>query len=535
MEAFPRYLWGPPPPYSQPTSTENIVLTGSPGHQQNPPTLSAMQGNAHIFSSPNHRPPTLADLMRGPGSPTTNTLSSPSDNSEVMNSPNHIPRPPRGRHKAGNENTETLGSSSSLPSRHRIRRLPLGHVKSLGDVTEQKHDESLEVLFCDGKEISSLDKFHSQGDIPHKDCLLSNKHIKSISDPKSVYANGKSEQESELYFADVSSCVSVRQDGEDVLYYSEPTSSASQQTPSPSEKEAQDLNHLYEHVRDREETESHHTSDDTMIVHSSPSENSIGTEMENTYSIVSPLTDVSSTSPMVTDTDAYSCYTAGPSPVSPNPQRESNTQNLNFENHQINDLQLLQRLHHHHHHHRHPLSSSHQTKQNRGTRSQGNDNDISCPEIEAEQCYETIQGDTRDVQTPVSPPKSFSSDSRDSLNSDLNGNISHSQGGLHQGRSSTNSNIAQISRPHRSNLSLPLRRVLSSSDSTEVVGIETTPTPDTEMQSLDQQGRPSSSGGNRRNGNNERHSYHSSEPTTPAERRLHSVHDLLFTLKSVNV
>ncbi|XP_042205341.1 uncharacterized protein LOC121854693 isoform X2 [Homarus americanus] len=548
QEAFPRYMWGPPPPYSQPTSAENLAMQMSPHHHPNSPTSpTALQGLVAqaIRSSPARRPPTLADLMNGPASPTSNTLSSPSDDSEMLSSPSQNQRVTRGRHKGGpTEQGGTLGGSSSLPSRHRNRRLPLGHVKSLGDVNEHKHDEPLEVLFCDGKDIAPLDKFQSQADVPRE--AYRTKHIKSISDPKVVYTSGKMEQESELYFADVSSCISVRQDGDEMLYYSEPTSSASQNTPSPSDKEILDasLNHTYEQVREKDDDSSHHASDDTMIVHTSSSDHSLAAETENTYSVVSPLTDMSSTSPMITDTDAYSCYTpttSGPSPSSPSqrdntPSTPQSTFNQNLTLHSIRQLHPLHPLHPLHHiHHIHP-----------GGRTHHNDNDplpsqlSECQdgEAEAEHCYETLPGCDGDAAATPIPSNSIEPQqevpSRLPDASDLNGNVTLTEAIVHMGPSLTDSSASShptSSRPSRANLSLPLRRVLSSSNANADEITEDTPTPDSEMVSLDQ-GR---SGGGRRPGGGERISYHSSEPNTPAERRIHSVQDLLYTLKSVNV
>ncbi|XP_066969446.1 uncharacterized protein [Macrobrachium rosenbergii] len=545
QEAFPRYMWGPPPPYSQPTSSENLAMQMSPHHHPNSPTSpSAIQGLVAqaIRSSPAHRPPTLADLMHGPASPTSNTLSSPSDDSEILSSPSQNQRLTRSRHKViTNDPGGTLGGSSSLPSRHRTRRLPLGHVKSLGDVNEHKHDEPLEVLFCDGKDIAPLDKFHSQADLQHDG--YRSKHIKSISDPKVVYTSGKMEQESELYFADVSSCVSVRQDGEETLYYSEPTSSASQNTPSPSDKEVLEatLNHTYEQVREKDDDSSHHASDDTMIVHTSSSDHSLAAETENTYSVVSPLTDMSSTSPMITDTDAYSCYTpttSGPSPSSPS-QRDitpSTPQafNHNLAIHPLRQLHPLHPLHPLHHiHHIHP------------GKTHINDNDPvptqpseqPTVEVEIEHCYETLPG--CEAEASITAPSASTSLEQEGAPShlpdasDLNGNVTVTEAIVHMGASmadSSNPNSSSTTRPSRANLSLPLRRVLSSSNANAEVITEDTPTPDSEMVSVDQ-GR--NQGGARRAG--ERISYHSSEPNTPAERRIHSVQDLLFTLKSVNV
>ena len=313
----------------------------SPSHGTN---IQSPMHNAHgtpIAMSPMHRPPTLADLIRGSTtSPSVQRMCSP-NNSDILNSPGHIlSRPPRARHKCGGDTLVTSGEgvgdtafdgTNSLPLRHRARRLPLGHVKSLGDVTENKHDESLEVIFCDGKEISSLDKIQSE----IRDQKTTTKHLKSVSDPKSVYSIGKVEPESEIYFADVSSCVSLRPEGEEVMYYSDPTSSGSHQYSmqqqlyhDPSLNYMGNMassissSHMYEQVSeglDEDETGSHHTSDDTMIVHTSSSDHSIAgdteaLDTENTYSVISPGTDLSTTSPMVTDTDAYSCYT----PITPN-------------------------------------------------------------------------------------------------------------------------------------------------------------------------------------------------------------------------
>lgn len=546
QEAFPRYMWGPPPPYSQPTSSENLAMQMSPHHHPNSPTSpTALQGlvSQAIRSSPAHRPATLADLMHGPASPTSHTLSSPSDDSEILSSPSQNQRATRSCHKGGpGEQGGTLGGSSSLPSRHRARRLPLGHVKSLGDVNEHKHDEPLEVLFCDGKDIAPLDKFQSQADVPRES--YRSKHIKSISDPKVVYTSGKVEQESELYFADVSSCISVRQDGDEMLYYSEPTSSASQNTPSPSDKEVLDasLNHTYEQVREKDDDSSHHASDDTMIVHTSSSDHSLAAETENTYSVVSPLTDMSSASPMITDTDAYSCYTPntpGPSPSSPSqrdntPSTPQSTFNHNLTLHSIRQLHPLHPLHHLHHiHHIHP-----------GGRTRLNDNDPLPSndrpegEVETEHCYETLPGcDADSAATPASstsvePQQEVPSRLPDA--SDLNGNVTLTEAIVHTGPSVADTsapNVPTSTRPSRANLSLPLRQVLSSSNASADEITEDTPTPDTEMVSLDQ-GRGA---GGRRAAAGERITYHSSEPNTPAERRIHSVQDLLFTLKSVNV
>lgn len=544
QEAFPRYMWGPPPPYSQPTSSENLTMQMSPHHHPNSPTSpTALQGLVAqaMRSSPAHRPPTLADLMHGPASPTSNTLSSPSDDSEVLSSPAQNQRPGRSRHKGGAaDQGGTLGGSSSLPSRHRTRRLPLGHVKSLGDVNEHKHDEPLEVLFCDGKDITPLDKFHTQADVQREG--YRSKHIKSISDPKVVYTSGKMEQESELYFADVSSCVSVRQDGDETLYYSEPTSSASQNTPSPSDKDILDasVNHTYEQVREKDDDSSHHASDDTMIVHTSSSDHSLAAETENTYSVVSPLTDMSSTSPMITDTDAYSCYTpttSGPSPSTPSqreitPTTPQSTFNHNLTLHPLRQLHPLHPLHPVHHiHHIHP-----------GGRTHVNDNDLPQSaepdgDQEVEHCYETLPGCEADsASAPVTSASMETQQEASPLQdaSDLNGNVTLTEAIVHMGPSLTDSAIPSLpsaSRPSRANLSLPLRRVLSSSNAHTEEATEDTPTPDAEMLSLEQ-GR---SAGGRRSGGGERMSYHSSEPNTPAERRIHSVQDLLFTLKSVNV
>ncbi|XP_037787356.1 uncharacterized protein LOC119582917 [Penaeus monodon] len=544
QEAFPRYMWGPPPPYSQPTSSENLTMQMSPHHHPNSPTSpTALQGLVAqaIRASPAHRPPTLADLMHGPASPTSNTLSSPSDDSEVLSSPAQNQRPGRSRHKGGTaDQGGTLGGSSSLPSRHRTRRLPLGHVKSLGDVNEHKHDEPLEVLFCDGKDITPLDKFHTQADVQREG--YRSKHIKSISDPKVVYTSGKMEQESELYFADVSSCVSVRQDGDETLYYSEPTSSASQNTPSPSDKDILDasVNHTYEQVREKDDDSSHHASDDTMIVHTSSSDHSLAAETENTYSVVSPLTDMSSTSPMITDTDAYSCYTpttSGPSPSTPSqremtPTTPQSTFNHNLTLHPLRQLHPLHPLHPVHHiHHIHP-----------GGRTHVNDNDLPQSaepdgDQEVEHCYETLPGCEADsASTPVTSTSMETQQEASPMTdaSDLNGNVTLTEAIVHMGPSLTDSAIPSLpsaSRPSRANLSLPLRRVLSSSNAHTEEVAEDTPTPDTEMLSLEQ-GR---SAGGRRSGGVERMSYHSSEPNTPAERRIHSVQDLLLTLKSVNV
>lgn len=554
QEAFPRYMWGPPPPYSQPTSSENIaVLQSSPHHHPlSPNSPIALQGMVapSMRNSPGHRPATLADLMNSPSSPTSNTLSSPSDDSEVVSSPVHAQRPTRGRHKVGTPETGggVLGGSSSLPSRQRaMRRLPFGsHVKSLGDVTEHKHNEPLEVLFCDGSDIKPLDTFHSDNNIQNSEDYH-DKHIKNIIDSRVMYNNIKMEQESELYFADVSSCVSIRQDGDETLYYSEPTSSASQMTPSPSDKELADtvMNHTYEQVREKDDDSSHHASDDTMIVHTSSSNHSLaGTaETENTYSIVSPNTeDLSSASPMVTDTDAYSCYTpvthatTGPSPTTP-----------------INQNLAARPLHQHFPlHPLHPLHHMQQQQAGVGRLTQVNDNEVLTPttglgDNESEHCYETLPGETNLVHSSavtVAPPtthaKTNSVDghsisrhpSQD--NSDLNGNVTLTEAIVHMNPSITESLSSNIStattRMSRANLSLPLRQIVSSSNSHIESGqFEETPTPDAEMLSLEQTRNP----GSRRA--SERISYHSSEPNTPSERRIHSVQDLLYTLKSVNV
>ncbi|KAK7085157.1 hypothetical protein SK128_002839 [Halocaridina rubra] len=536
QDAFPRYMWGPPPPYSQPTSSENLALQISPHHHPNMPASSAFQGvvTQAMHASPAHRPATLADLMQGPASPTSNTLSSPSDDSEILSSGSQNQRLVRSRYKAvTTEHSGMLGTSSSLPSRHRMRRLPLGHVKSLGDVNEHKLDEPLEVLFCDGKDITSLDKFHSQADLPHD--MYRTKHIKSISDPKVMYTSGKMEQESELYFADVSSCVSIRQDGEDMLYYSEPTSSGSQNTPSPNDKEVLEgaLNHTYEQVREKDDDSSHHASDDTMIVHTSSSDHSLAAETENTYSIVSPLTDMSSTSPMITDTDAYSCYTpttSGPSPSSPS-QRDitpSAHQTLN-QNLAIHPLRQLHPLH--------PLHAVHHIHPGHAGKVRLNDNDpISSQcisQADVEHCYETLpdrdsEAITRTQGASVSL-KHEDAPSHLSDASDLNGNVTVTEAIVHMGASvAEGSNLAN-KRPSRANLSLPLHRGMSSSNTqNDIIKVESS-NPDSEMLSLDQ----IRSQGGRRIG--ERISYHNSEPNTPADRRIHSVQDLLFTLKSVNV
>ncbi|XP_045128097.1 uncharacterized protein LOC123514327 isoform X2 [Portunus trituberculatus] len=550
QEAFPRYMWGPPPPYSQPTSSENLAMQMSPHHHPNSPTspqgLHGLMAQA-LRSSPAHRPATLADLMHGPASPTSNTLSSPSDDSEIMSSPSQNQRVTRGRHKGSpGDQGGTLGGSSSLPSRHRSRRLPIGHVKSLGDVNEHKHDEPLEVLFCDGKDITPLDKFQSQADVP-RDAYRS-KHIKSISDPKVVYTTGKNEQESELYFADVSSCISVRQDGDEMLYYSEPTSSASQNTPSPTDKEGLDatVNHTYEQVREKDDDSSHHASDDTMIVHTSSSDHSLAAETENTYSVVSPLTDMSSTSPMITDTDAYSCYTpttSGPSPSSPSqrdntPSTPQTTYNHNLSLHSIRQLHPLHPLHPLHHiRHIHPSGRSH-LNDNESIPPQLSD----CPEgeLETEHCYETLPGCTDDPAASTGSPTSTSEPCQEGTThsadaSDLNGNVTLTEAVVHMGPSVMDGSVSgsQTSRASRANLSLPLRRVLSSSNTNTEETAEDSPTQDSEMVPVDQN---RSSGGRRgATGGGERLSYHSSEPNTPAERRIHSVQDLLFTLKSVNV
>lgn len=550
QEAFPRYMWGPPPPYSQPTSSENLAMQMSPHHHPNSPTspqgLHGLMAQA-LRSSPAHRPATLADLMHGPASPTSNTLSSPSDDSEIMSSPSQNQRVTRGRHKGSpGDQGGTLGGSSSLPSRHRSRRLPIGHVKSLGDVNEHKHDEPLEVLFCDGKDIAPLDKFQSQADVP-RDTYRS-KHIKSISDPKVVYTTGKNEQESELYFADVSSCISVRQDGDEMLYYSEPTSSASQNTPSPTDKEALDatVNHTYEQVREKDDDSSHHASDDTMIVHTSSSDHSLAAETENTYSVVSPLTDMSSTSPMITDTDAYSCYTpttSGPSPSSPSqrdntPSTPQTTYNHNLSLHSIRQLHPLHPLHPLHHiRHIHPSGRSH-LNDNESIPPQLSD----CPEgeLETEHCYETLPGCTDDPAASTGSPTSTSEPCQEGTThsadaSDLNGNVTLTEAVVHMSPSVMDGSVSgsQTSRASRANLSLPLRRVLSSSNTNTEEVAEDSPTQDSEMVPVDQN---RSSGGRRgATGGGERLSYHSSEPNTPAERRIHSVQDLLFTLKSVNV
>ncbi|KAK3861719.1 hypothetical protein Pcinc_032337, partial [Petrolisthes cinctipes] len=549
QEAFPRYMWGPPPPYSQPTSSENLAMQMSPHHHPNSPSSPAgMPGmmTQAIRSSPAHRPATLADLMHGPTSPTSNTLSSPSDDSEMLSSPSQNQRLTRGRHKGSPEEGVTLGGSSSLPSRHRSRRLPLGHVKSLGDVNEHKGDEPLEVLFCDGKDITPLDKFQSEADVP-RDSYPGSKHIKSISDPKAVYTcSGKTEQESELYFADVSSCISVRQDGDEMMYYSEPTSSASQHTPSPSDKEALEhaLNHTYEQVRDKDDDSSHHASDDTMIVHTSSSDHSLAAETENTYSVVSPLTDLSSTSPMITDTDAYSCYTptttSGPSPSSPG-QREhqaSTPQASYNHNHPLHTMRQLHPLHplHHIHHLHHPGGGR-------------NDNE---GVAEGEHCYETLPGShehpigpTPDSAPPTSSlvtPSNSHPDAQQAIclpdASDLNGNVTLTEAIVHMSPSDSSSQNPTNTRASRANLSLPLRRVLSSNTSAEEVP-QDSPTPDAEMVSLEQaRGGNGRRGGERsegRGGGERAAAYHTSEPTTPADRRMHPVQDLLFTLKSVNV
>ena len=359
-DAFPGYLWGPPPPYSQPTSTENIpsvtAMANSPTSPNNNSAEATSPVHRHdgtpIIISPAHRPPTLADLIRGSaGNTPVRSINSPNEGSEIISSPVHLlSRPPRARHKGSNENMVSNGTvnivdsnfdgTNSLPLRHKRKRIPIGHVKSSGDVTEDKNDESLEVLFCDGKELVPLDKLHKE--------LIESKvnaeHLKTISDSKSTYGVGKVEPESEIYFADVSSCVSQRPEGE-VMYYSDPTSSGSQQYSQqqvyqdPSQHYVQNLSssisssHMYEQVREEEEgeeNESHHTSDDTMIVHTSSSEHSMAgdtdaVDTENTYSIISPATDFSSPSPMVTDTDTYSCY----APVIANTSAVNNCQNKN--------------------------------------------------------------------------------------------------------------------------------------------------------------------------------------------------------------
>ncbi|CAL4069111.1 unnamed protein product [Meganyctiphanes norvegica] len=564
QEAFPRYMWGPPPPYSQPTSSENIaVLQSSPHHHpispNNPILLQGMMPPS-MHHSPAHRPATLADLMNSPSSPTSNTLSSPSDDSEIVSSPVHAQRPTRDRHKIGTHEPGgggVLGGSSSLPSRHRaMRRLPFGgHVKSLGDVTEHKHDEPLEVLFCDGSEMKPLDTFHSDNNVQNIDDFHS-KHIKSLSDPKVIYNNLKMEQESELYFADVSSCVSIRQDGDETLYYSEPTSSASQMTPSPSDKELADavINHTYEQVREKDDDSSHHASDDTMIVHTSSSNHSLsGTaETENTYSIVSPNTeDLSSTSPMVTDTDAYSCYTpvtpASTGPLSTTPM------NQNLAVHPLHQHFPLHPLHPLHHLQHQQAGSGRGTQVNDNellTHTTGMTRDLHHPlggDNESEHCYETLPGENNLVHSSsanVVPPTSHTTTSSvdghtvschpSQDNSDLNGNMTLTEAIVHMNpsitESSPNLSSTTTTRLSRANLSLPLRQIVSSSNSQiESSQFEVTPTPDTEMVSLEH----TRNGGSRRA--SERTSYHSSEPNTPSERRIHSVQDLLYTLKSVNV
>ncbi|KAB7506594.1 hypothetical protein Anas_00880 [Armadillidium nasatum] len=484
LEAFSRLMWDPPPPYSQPASQENLSALPSSPHSPSSPqdTHHAFQ----VISTPSRRPHTLSDLIRGAPPVSSTGISSPSNATDPSCSPAHFPHLKDG--------ACVLGSTGSLPLNHRMRRLPLGHVKSLGDVTEAAR-ESLEAIFCDGKELSSLEKLSSHSDVAQRLLALKARHLKGGSDPRNVY--GKGEQESELYFADVSSCVSLRQDDkDDTLYYSEPQKE---------DKESIELeaNHVYERVRcydegDEEEEEedvgSHHTSDDTMIVHTSSS--------ENTYSVTSPLTDHSSTSPMATDTDAYSSYQA-PSPKCASQNEEvGNLNNIQSRRRQQTQQQQQPK--------RLPSQSRYQPPQVSGHSPRYNDNELGDEDRE-EPRYESIPGgDQKQMPTASNNPVFVAP-------SDLNGNVALSTG-HHEGP-------VVVRQAQRTNLSLPLRRVIPSTTE-EAVGTHSL-SPENDASPAPQ--------GRRNRSSQDRTGSHNSEPNTPTDRRLQSVQGHFFTLKSVNV
>lgn len=464
LEAFSRLVWDPPPPYSQPASQESL-------HTPRSPVQLPSDANRAI-GTPARRPHTLVDLMRGAAS--AGGISSPSDVTDPSGSPAHF--------ATLKDAPGDLGDTGSLPLDPRLRRLPLGHVKSLGDVTEVAR-ESLEALLRGGKELPQVDKFGPHGDVAQRLLALKARHLKAGSDPRGVY--GKAEQESELYFADVSSCVSLRQedDKDDVLYYSEP---AGPKDEIEDEREESPGVHLYEQVRhhddenDDEDAASHHTSDDTMIVHTSSSDHSLGLDTENAYSVASP----SSASPMATDTDAYSCYQAPPSlPKGRPPLRGDPASNLN--------------LHPHHFSPHHPQPRSLTTQQQK----RFNDNECLPEEDESKEDprYEAIPGG--DV-TPLAP-------------SDLNGNVA---------LSTASQEAPLVRQAQRTALTLPLRRVLQTSTGadTAVGPIETEEmvAPHTRRTKV---------------GTHERAGFSEPDTSSPQDRRLHSMQDHLFSLKSVNV
>ncbi|XP_018016913.1 uncharacterized protein LOC108673573 [Hyalella azteca] len=376
-DAFPGYLWGPPPPYSQPTSTENIAnVTTMAGESMSPsrggdtaPSGLRHEGSS-VLMSPAHRPPTLADLMRGPASPpgrglTMSGLAISHEAQDVTSPSRPLGRPPRARHKKkwdvipsseGDVVDSTSHGTNSLPHRHRDKKLTLGQVKSLDDVTEHKRDERVDTIFCDSKDINSFAKIQREINIDKP----GSKHLKSVSDPKSVYSTGKMDPESEIYFADVSSCVSIRPDSEEVMYYSDPTSSGSHQYSmqrqiyiDPSNTYPDNLtssrasSNVYELVReaseDDEDVGSHHTSDDTMIVHTSSSSPSLtgdteAGDTENTYSVISPATEpLSVESSVGMEVDGGPCNTSS-SPTHPVFERTDSTCSAKTNNVSVNNV-----------------------------------------------------------------------------------------------------------------------------------------------------------------------------------------------------
>ena len=245
--------------------------------------------NEYFVSS--RRPSTLADMMRnfpvGGHQPSVTTSNNPARVvAKVDESGEH-------QRVITAENERKLkrndSASSSLPYRRKVKKGPLGHVKSLDDFNDKKDPP---------KNIrkTTANKINLSRDNIRRSLLQRQERFRNSKNTKNL----KTDPESEVYFADVSSCMSMRPGSEDVsMYYSDPTHSGSQHysqfynddsgayidNPAAS-------SHLYEPVDVEEEQNSHHTSDDTMIVHtSSPSELS---DDCNPYSVIAqgPETDI---------------------------------------------------------------------------------------------------------------------------------------------------------------------------------------------------------------------------------------------------
>lgn len=285
-------MWDPPPPYSQPTSQENIQMSQnvhqSPNHHQ------AIQ----LLSTPIRCPPGYLNLRRGSNTAPNTAVSSPAEISSEHTSPLHL-----ALLKNGFKNFDCTGS---LPLNGRLRCYPLSQVKSLGNMAETT-TQSLEVLFGDIKKISSVEKIEesSQENDLHKNAKYLKRHKNKKSALGSRKSACKTDQESDIYFEDVSSGVLASQ--KDSNHHSK----TSEPQISLGRRDLTTENHLYEQVNantNDEDDNSTHNSDDTVIVHTSSSDHSFNLDGDNTYSIISPLTDQSSVSPMTTDTEVYSTY-----------------------------------------------------------------------------------------------------------------------------------------------------------------------------------------------------------------------------------